>query len=49
MKRNPTEWEKIFIRKSTEMGLIFSTYKQLMQNNIKKKKTQKQPNQKMSR
>ena len=42
MKRQPTEWEKIFANEATDKGLI-KIYKKLMQLNIKKKN--KQPNQ----
>ena len=46
MKRQPTEWEKIFANDVTDSGLVFKIYKQLMQLNIK---INKQPNQEMGR
>ena len=36
MKRQPTEWEKIFVSESTDKGLISKIYKHLQLNTKKK-------------
>ena len=40
MKRQPTEWEKIFANDMTYKGLVSKIYKQLKQLNIKSQTTQ---------
>ena len=47
MKRQPSEWEKIFANEATDKGLILKIYKQLMQLYIKHKQANKSPNQKI--
>ena len=37
MKRQPSEWEKIFGNEKTDRRLFFKTIKQLMQLNLKEK------------
>ena len=44
VKRQPLEWEKIIANETTDKGLIYKIYKQLIQLN-----TEKQPNQKLGK
>ena len=36
MKRQPSEWEKIITNETTDKGLIYKIYKQLIQLNTRK-------------
>ena len=36
VKRHPSEWEKIIAKETTDNGLIFKIYKQLIQLNARK-------------
>ena len=38
MKRQPTEWAKIFAKDGTDKGLISKTYQQLMKLNVREEK-----------
>ena len=45
-KRQLSKWEKVFANEATDKGLISTTYKQLMQLNIKNQTTQSKNGQK---
>ena len=39
VKRKPSEWEKIIARETTDKGLLFKIYKQLIHFNMRKTNT----------
>ena len=49
MKRQPTDWEKIFANNETNKALITQIYKQLMWLKFKKNNNNKHPNQQMGK
>ena len=49
MKRQPTEWEKIFASEATDKGFISKIHKHLLQPHTKNKQTNKQRHQNMGR
>ena len=49
VKRQPSEWEKIIARETTDRELISKIYNQLIQLNTKRKQTNKQPYQKVGK
>ena len=47
MKRQPTEWEKIFANESTDKGINLQNFKHLLQLNIKQNPPHQKNGQKM--